>query len=492
MSVGFFGKLPGHGDFLERRMPVALLGPWDDWLQQCMDASRRELGEQWLDCYLTSPIWRFFLTQGVAGGSGYAGVLLPSVDRVGRYFPLTAVAELPPEVAPVWFAEAAADWFEGLEQVCAAAVEDPDVDLNAFDESLAASADRLAELGRFEGPPLFSGGIAQWRWPVSSTRALGSAVASPLMTAASATLRPLTMWWTEGSERVEPSVLLVRQLPRPESFSALLSGIWDSGQWKGVLEASRQPMTDWRAQDPDEGALADAEFEVISAGITDQGTVREQNQDNLLCADDRRVWVVSDGMGGHSHGELASQMVVDALNSAPLTATLDDALDVLAETLSRVNADLQRIGQRGGDRVGATIVALLIRGTRWAIAWAGDSRAYLYRSNTLRQLSRDHTVAAALAGEGIVSVVPRNEITRAVGGDNSLELEQTGETLADGDRFLLCSDGLYGALTQQRIAELLTLGTPEEATRGLIAAARAAGADDNVTVVVVDAHAVGA
>jgi type VI secretion system protein ImpM len=487
VDVGFFGKLPSHGDFLERRVAGSLVEVWDAWLQQCIDASRRALGERWLDSYLTSPIWRFFLCDGVAGPASYAGVLLPSVDRVGRYFPLTVVVALPVEIAALAFAEAAADWFDEVEQLCAAAVEDPNVDLSAFDEQLAATGDRLAGLDRLPEPLAFPGRTAQWRWPVSSTRELGAAVAAPLMAAAHASLRPLTMWWTDGSERVEPSVLLVRRLPRPESFAALLAGGWNDSHWDGLLIDGLPHAThDWRAQSATTNSLVDSEFTVHSAGVTDMGAVRTQNQDNLLLNDEHRVWAVADGMGGHSHGEVASQMVVDALNSAPPSANLNSALEAVTDALARVNADLRRAALRDGDRIGATVVALVIRGTHWAISWAGDSRAYLYRSGTLTQLTRDHTVAAEEdAGTGTVPTETTGEITRAVGGDDLLELDQASDLLMDGDRFLLCSDGLYGALAETQIAEYLRLDAPEEASRALIEAARAAGARDNVTAVII-------
>ena len=110
-AVGFFGKLPSHGDFLERRVARTFREVWDAWLQRSLNESREALGARWLDCYLTSPLWRFFLSGGVAGAASYLGLLLPSVDRVGRYFPLTVAAELPVGLAPLRVARAAAGWF---------------------------------------------------------------------------------------------------------------------------------------------------------------------------------------------------------------------------------------------------------------------------------------------------------------------------------------------------------------------------------------------
>src|SRR3981081_68616 len=156
-TVGFFGKLPSHGDFVERRVGSAFRDLWDDWMQRCIVESRQELAGRWLDCYLTSPMWRFYLCDGVAGSASYAGLFLPSVDRGGRYFPLTVVVELPAGKAAADFAHAAAGWFEEIEQLCADALQNPDFDLGAFDQALVASADKLSGVDRTPAPGAFSG-----------------------------------------------------------------------------------------------------------------------------------------------------------------------------------------------------------------------------------------------------------------------------------------------------------------------------------------------
>ena len=88
-TCGFYGKLPSQGDFVSRRLPWEFTSAWDDWLQQGMQASRAALGERWLELYLSAPIWRFQLAPGVCGPMGWRGLFFASVDRVGRYFPLT-------------------------------------------------------------------------------------------------------------------------------------------------------------------------------------------------------------------------------------------------------------------------------------------------------------------------------------------------------------------------------------------------------------------
>ncbi|WP_343718197.1 type VI secretion system-associated protein TagF [Inquilinus sp.] len=131
---GFFGKLPWLGDFVTRDLPVSFVTPWDGWLQAGMAATREGLGEAWVDRFLTAPIWRFLLPAGCAGPA-MAGVLMPSVDRVGRYFPLTLAMPLdtdPAAEAPL----AAAAWFDGLEAVALAALDEA-VSPEAWEESVA-------------------------------------------------------------------------------------------------------------------------------------------------------------------------------------------------------------------------------------------------------------------------------------------------------------------------------------------------------------------
>jgi type VI secretion system protein ImpM len=94
-APGYHGKLPTKGDFITRRLPRGFLDSWDSWLQDVIAGSRTRMGEAWLDAYLTSPIWRFALPAGLCGEAAAADVVMPSVDRVGRYFPLTIAAVIP-------------------------------------------------------------------------------------------------------------------------------------------------------------------------------------------------------------------------------------------------------------------------------------------------------------------------------------------------------------------------------------------------------------
>jgi type VI secretion system protein ImpM len=119
-SAGLFGKLPARGDFVRAGLPGDFVAAWDDWLQDVLAASRAQLGAAWLPTFLKAPVWRFLLPPGHCGAGGVLGVLLPSVDRVGRYFPLTLAAVMPPaEAAPddaAWLDAAVAAGLAALER----------------------------------------------------------------------------------------------------------------------------------------------------------------------------------------------------------------------------------------------------------------------------------------------------------------------------------------------------------------------------------------
>ena len=227
------------------------------------------------------------------------------------------------------------------------------------------------------------------------------------------------------------------------------------------------------------------------AGLTHRGAVRGRNEDAILTDPTGRLWAVADGMGGLGHGDVASDIVIDSLE------TIDDEdapAEALRTRLADANAIMRaRAAEPGMGPMGATVVAAIVSGAMAQIAWAGDSRAYLMRGGHLRLITRDHTLVQDLVDRGELSAEAAERhpeshiITRAVGGDEVLDLEQVTLPVTDGDRLLLCSDGLTCCVYEPAIAGILTAApTPGEACRDLIRAALQAGAPDNVSVIVID------
>jgi serine/threonine protein phosphatase PrpC len=193
---------------------------------------------------------------------------------------------------------------------------------------------------------------------------------------------------------------------------------------------------------------------------------------------------VADGVGGQSHGEIASRMVCDAI--ADVTpAGVAETIDAIRARLEEVNAFLVRAAERDAEigRAGSTVVVLMARGSRCAVLWAGDSRVYRWRGGRLQQLTKDHSVAES----GEPGAESSTAITRAVGGEATLELDLFRDRVHAGDRFLLCSDGLTREVPEAQIRIWLETPDIRQAADGLIGAALEAGGRDNVTALIVEA-----
>ena len=250
-----------------------------------------------------------------------------------------------------------------------------------------------------------------------------------------------------------------------------------------------------RAEIPVEGRVgADAvsgSNEFISWGArSDVGLVRGHNEDSFLLR--APLFMVSDGMGGHASGEVASSIAIETVGEqAPGTA--DDVLlgaAVESANMSVIEASEQGIGKPG---MGCTATAVLIEGNRMAVAHVGDSRAYVLRQGTLVRITHDHSYVEELVDSGQITAdearthPSRSIITRALGSDPDMYADHFSLEVNDGDRVILCSDGLSSMISDAEIESLaVSSATPQQAADNLVAAALTAGGSDNVTVVVVD------
>ena len=488
MDVGLYGKLPSHGDFLRRRVSDAFVDAWDAWLQRCMTASRSVLGQRWLDVYLTSPAWRFACAAGACGPAPAIGLMVPSVDRVGRFFPLTLVAEVPEWTNLVTAAPQVPAFFKGAERVMVETLAAEPIDFESFDARVTALRDELGPLAvpaRVVLDPtatdIVNDGVAAcWQMPIGSTELMAQAFDQLLALRLSAMYDPCVLWWTEGSSIVDPSCLITKGLPYQDMFAAMLEGSWTEHQWWSV-PARIDPSLDRPVSEPEP-----LRFE--SAAATDVGRTREINQDAFLERPAAGLWAVADGLGGHRDGEIASRMVCDALADFEPIASFDDMVEGARHRIYEVNEHLVRASMRARlpDRSGSTVVMLLLRGASCAVLWAGDSRVYRWRAGHLERLTHDHSVVETDRRAG------RHEahfVTRAVGVESKLILDLHRDDVRAGDRFLLCSDGLTHTIPDSEIEVWMQHEDIRAAVEGLIKATLDAGAPDNVTVLVVQAHA---
>ena len=232
-------------------------------------------------------------------------------------------------------------------------------------------------------------------------------------------------------------------------------------------------------------------FECVSR--TDVGLRRKVNEDSILVRTERGLWAVADGMGGHDAGEIASGMVVEALQLLPVVYGLEELVEAAIGELGRVNGELIELARTGGHErtIGTTVVALAIAGGHFHCFWVGDSRAYRVRDDQIRRITRDHSLVQDLVDAGMLAEkeaeghVNANVITRAVGVAEELDVDSSTGDALPGDLFLLASDGLTRVVDDQEILAQLGTRTPDDAADALLDMVLARGAPDNVSLIIV-------
>jgi PPM family protein phosphatase len=238
------------------------------------------------------------------------------------------------------------------------------------------------------------------------------------------------------------------------------------------------------------------------SGLTDRGRVREQNEDNWFADPEEGVFVVSDGMGGQLAGALASKVVVEVLPQMLRQRMQEwsewpsaEALEKLRLILSDLSEQLRQRteGQPGMEGMGATVVVVLVKGPKALLGHMGDSRAYLFRRDRLKGLTKDHTVVRLLVESGDITEEEAathpasSQLTRFVGMKGEPLPEVQLVKLSAGDRLLLCTDGLTKMVADRKIQSMLGRNAGlDTASKRLIVATNQGGGRDNVTVLLLE------
>ncbi|MFM0221429.1 PP2C family protein-serine/threonine phosphatase [Paraburkholderia dipogonis] len=238
-----------------------------------------------------------------------------------------------------------------------------------------------------------------------------------------------------------------------------------------------------------------SQFRWTSSARSDAGRVREINEDACLDQSALGRWAVADGMGGHAVGDLASRLVIDALCRLTSPVNMKSFVADARTRLQTANRQLrEEAARRQVQRIGSTVVVLLACDRFCGYIWAGDSRLYLLREGSLRQLTRDHSQVEALKSLGVLTEEEarhhpaQHMITRAVGATDVLELDDDAIEVTDGDVFLLCSDGLSNEVSEEDMLAVLSKAASANASEELVDLALARGGRDNITAVVVRAE----
>jgi len=224
MIPGFYGKIPLKGDFIQRRLERSFTGNWDNWMQESMQESRACLGNDWLETYLISPLWRFALSSGLLSDTAMSGVVMPSVYTVGRHFPLMLAVEIPTDVNLCQLAIDQDKWFEGLEDIALYGLAD-DFNMTEFEQRLEQHPFTMNSIAAVAMPP--SEGRFGWTHISGTSKALISAGYSSHIS--QQVRSDYSLWWTEGSDSVSSTFLIYDTLPPKTAYTAFISGNWSNG-----------------------------------------------------------------------------------------------------------------------------------------------------------------------------------------------------------------------------------------------------------------------
>jgi type VI secretion system ImpM family protein len=545
-TLGFFGKIPLTGDFIHRRMNSVFMNRWDEWLKVNILHSQNMLGERWLPIYSQSPMWRFCIAPGVIDDKAYLGIMIPSVDSVGRYFPLTVVQSVEAKAIPFILSTKANQWFQNIEDLLLDLLEGYESVVQVFDTKISAlQADWINDL-----PSIPSGLNTQdnnysLQLEVSDAGSINHSLSSLMLQNLLGSKKGFTFWWNEGSQAYQPNILLSDHLPAQNQFCALLDGSWQEHQWVSLPLANpgqekvkiteetpvdAEPLIQTSIDDEDITAsypaesyqdesyeiealnsLADLHVDIDiedititplataplataplataplataplaaapkpvyhkpknfktqpeSFGFTDPGNTRKVNEDSLLLKPSAGLWIIADGMGGHSFGSYASQLVVNRIAATDISGSPEQALNKIHIALQDVNTHLVEYAQQHEQGVcGSTVVGMLMSNQTCMFFWAGDSRLYLIRDQKISQLSKDHSVEQEKIDKGLIekddpNFSGKNLITRAVGGDHQLEIEIGYHQPQPGDQLFLCSDGVYNEISEQEIESIINM-----------------------------------
>lgn len=454
--IGFFGKLPTHGDFVSWGLTVKLQRSLDDWLQVGLRTAQEGLGETWLRTFKAMPPWRFFIEEGLWSGHGITGVIVPSSDRVGREFPLVLLSQIQQAGEhPFQFYKDDA-WFTAL-------------------EAIAQSASR-----RDFQLDSFTGSLQKLRIPRAIDRQNEDEGRTSSRTARQ------SLWWSilPGSRKVQG--FRNEGAPRKDDFLRLLQ----AGDIEPDLKVETvRPLL---AGPPAETVVSHALHQTNAIGRaqpflcwssafqTHEGTSGQPNADALLASNAVGLFAVADGLEDDASAVEAARLTVNLAGQAVMEGTLEQRLQEFRGKLGSANALLRRTAEGNAEKRphAASLAALLLNDDAFAVLWAGDARCYLLRDSMLRCLTNDH-----------IQVGMRRSLSRAVGLASTFHMESVSEKLRSQDTFLLCTAPLVRAVPERAIAEIMLSEVLADVPRILIETALISGCPENITALAIQATA---
>ena len=218
-ELGFYGKLPTYGDFIQKRLPQDFINPWHEWLQSGMLAVREHEPENWLTYYLNCPAWCFVLGAGICGSQPVAGVTIPSVDKVGRYFNFTMASILPEETEPTSFASSHYQWVLDIKDL-ALEILDEELDQQSIEEAITSNS---LELSYSRGPrAIFENEADQLRVVYPEDTLIKEQLPGLLHHMILRDQNIYGLWWHKGSSQVSAQTVVCANMPSTTSYLGLM------------------------------------------------------------------------------------------------------------------------------------------------------------------------------------------------------------------------------------------------------------------------------
>lgn len=436
--IGFFGKLPSHGDFISEGLERYTITLLDEWIRQGLHACEQAFGQGWARRFASAPPWRFIVEKGLWGPATYAGVMLPSKDRVGRSFPLLIVAQLHDFSGHPRTLYLDHTWFMAAEGLAETSLT-RDFDIGHFTTSLKRM--RLPRPDGDEAKASSSEARSALWWYIDpeTRRSRGVRLQGPLVSDHFAQL-------FRESAPAKPSV------PEPEAV--------EPSQTIAVPEPQPHNQDDSK---------------VVYCYATHAGTRFSLNADSLFLCEKPALFALADGVGDQSSALEAAKTVTSSLIDTGEPDSPELMVQAIKGKLGRANSLLwARQSRSDTEPLCASITTAAIIHGQLLLVWAGDVRAYLIRDGIMRPLTRDH-----------VSVGLQKRLRRAVGLEQHFVPDVLVEPFERQDRLLLCSFPLVHALKERTIAEILLGCSGVEGADALVQEALIANVRENVSAIVI-------
>lgn len=503
--TGFYGKLPGVGDFVQRRLPAAFVGTWDTAFQAAVAGTRKALGERWHAAWREAPAWRFVLAPGVCGQPAWIGVMGPAVDRVGRGFPMVLACAVDDGALLARMLRSGGDWFADHEDCHRRGCSDAALAAETFDQRVRALPHPAASLERVGADAAVDADAGSWSEALAVT--WQQRCEDPQLAALWARCNDAgdgCLWWTRGGPRVPPTAVLTHGLPGSSVYAGFVDRSLAPAGWPSASDdvspaasagQSAAPVILPDAVDADladllapasepragDGAGCGDPVAPAAAAETTLDTAAAALPPDLQAAavahlDDGRITVVVADNGPVDGRRAAAAQVMGLVTS--LAAPVD--LQQLGEEVSALHPALR---QRRDDLIDpvaedAAVVMARVADGRVALAWVGAVAAWHWRHGQLQALGP--VAATAWAGDSAASPAPAladlvatgpEDGVPGLGADEPLQWQCAGCEIVDGDRLLLLAGDALLPLSAEVLSSALELASVEDTVARLAAAA---------------------